>query len=328
MFRKTAQAAFVVVLFSAPLSGQEWAAKMFSATTHDFGTVARGEHAEYAFVLENLYLEEVHIASVRASCSCTHPEIQTPTLKTHEKGAILAKFQTSAFLGAKGATLTVTFDKPFFAEVQLEVRGYIRDDVAMSPGIADFGEVDEDSPREREVLVNHTGADDWQIVGTRCTSPHLSASVTEVRRDGTLVTYRVIVRLDRQAPPGYFAEHAILDTSDPQNRQVLVPIAGKVGTPISLCPSTLFMGLVQPGQKVTKQLVVRARQPFQVSEVLCEGAGFFAAVDDGAAKKTFHLISVTFDAGNGPRKAMGNIHVGTTIGSLPPVKAYATLAAP
>src|SRR3974377_528704 len=133
MFRKAAQAIIVVLVVSASASGQEWAAKMFSTTTHDFGTVARGEHAEYAFVLENLYLEEVHIASVRASCSCTKPEIQTPTLKTYEKGAILAKFNTSAFLGARGATLTVTLDKPFPAEVQLHVRGYIRGDMILSP---------------------------------------------------------------------------------------------------------------------------------------------------------------------------------------------------
>ena len=79
--------------------------EMFSTTSHDFGIVAQGAKAEYAFVLENLYVEEVHIAGVRASCSCTKPEIQTPTLKTHEKGAILATYNTAAFLGAKGANV-------------------------------------------------------------------------------------------------------------------------------------------------------------------------------------------------------------------------------
>ena len=104
---------------------------------------------------------------VRASCSCTTPEIKIPTLKTHEKGVILAKFNTSAFLGSKGATLTVTFDKPYFAEVQLQVRGYIRGDVALTPGIVDFGAVVEDSQRDKEILVNYAGSNDWQIVAVR-----------------------------------------------------------------------------------------------------------------------------------------------------------------
>ena len=85
----------------------------------------------------------------------------------------LAKFNTSSFVGSKGATLTVTFDKPFFAEVQLQVRGYIRDDVMLSPGMVDFGEVDRGKRCEKEILVNHTGDDDWRIVTARCANPHL-----------------------------------------------------------------------------------------------------------------------------------------------------------
>jgi len=117
---------------------------MFATTSHDFGTVARGQRTEFEFVLENLYVEDVHIASVRASCSCTTPEIKTDTLKTHQKGAILAKYNTAAFLGPKGATLTVIFDKPFWAEVQLNVRGFIRSDVLLQPGSVDFGSVDQE----------------------------------------------------------------------------------------------------------------------------------------------------------------------------------------
>ena len=101
MYCKAAQAALVTVLLSVPTFGQEWATKMFATTSHDFGTVARGQRTEFEFALENLYVEDVHIASVRASCHCTTPEIKTETLKTHQKGAIRAKFNTAAFLGQR-----------------------------------------------------------------------------------------------------------------------------------------------------------------------------------------------------------------------------------
>jgi hypothetical protein len=39
MFCKAARAVLLVVLLSAPTFGQEWAAKMFATTSHDFGTV-------------------------------------------------------------------------------------------------------------------------------------------------------------------------------------------------------------------------------------------------------------------------------------------------
>ena len=50
-------------------------------------------------------------------------------MKTYEKGAIVATFNTDSFHGQRGATLTVIIDQPFYAEVQLHDRGYIRTDV-------------------------------------------------------------------------------------------------------------------------------------------------------------------------------------------------------
>ena len=135
MFGRMIQAAVMVLALVTPALGVDWTTKMFETTSHDFGTVARGERAEFQFVLENLYVEDVHISAVRASCSCTTPEIKVATLKTHEKGAIVAKFNTAAFLGAKGATLTVTFDKPFLAEMQLQVRGTVVAKTVQTPEI-------------------------------------------------------------------------------------------------------------------------------------------------------------------------------------------------
>src|SRR5208282_910213 len=200
MYCKAAHAALVTVLLSVPAFGQEWATKMFATTSHDFGTVARAQRTEFEFVLENLYVEDVHIASVRASCSCTTPEIKTGTLKTHQKGAILAKYNTAAFLGPRGATLTVTFDKPFFAEVQQKVRGFIRSDVLLQPGSVEFGSIEQGSVNERAFTVSHTGRQDWRISEVHSVNPHLSATATELARNAALVTYQVFVRLDRRAP--------------------------------------------------------------------------------------------------------------------------------
>ena len=73
--------------------------------------------------------------SVRSSCGCTMPSVTQATVKTHETSAILAVFNTKAFLGQRGGTVTVTIDKPFHAEVQLVVRGFIRGDVMLTPGV-------------------------------------------------------------------------------------------------------------------------------------------------------------------------------------------------
>ena len=143
MVRKGGFVLLLGLLVCTPCFGQEWARNMFKVTEHDFGSVARGAKAEYRFVFENLYLEDVHVAGVRTSCGCTTPSVETPLLKTYEAGAILAHFNTDSFLGQRAATLTVTIDKPFYAEMQLQIRGYIRSDVVVEPGSVQFGPIDQ-----------------------------------------------------------------------------------------------------------------------------------------------------------------------------------------
>ena len=83
------------VLLAVPASGQEWAEKMFSVTSHNFGTVAKGSKTEFRFVYRNLYEEDVHVSSVRTSCGCTQPAITKKLIETHETGEIVAAFNTS-----------------------------------------------------------------------------------------------------------------------------------------------------------------------------------------------------------------------------------------
>ena len=103
MNRKTGLLLTLALFAASPLFAQEWAKKMFKDSDHDFGTCARNARAEHQFVFENLYMEDVHIAGVRTSCGCTTPSVINPTLKTYEKGAILAHFNTDKFLGQRGA---------------------------------------------------------------------------------------------------------------------------------------------------------------------------------------------------------------------------------
>ena len=138
-----------LALAASPCIAQEWAAKMFATTEHDFGTVARGSKAEFEFTLSNLYIDDVHIASAYSSCGCTSVEIVNPTLKTYQEGAIRAVFNTPTFFGSRAATLTVVIDKPMRAEVLLHVRGVIRGDVVFNPGSVQLGDVEQGTPAER-----------------------------------------------------------------------------------------------------------------------------------------------------------------------------------
>jgi hypothetical protein len=299
---------------------------MFKTTEHDFGTVARGSKAEFNFTLSNLYIEDVHIVAAYSSCGCTSVGVVTPTLKTYQEGAIHAVFNTPSFLGSRAATITVIIDKPMPAEVLLHVRGVIRGDVVFDPGSVQLGDVEQGTPAERKVRVNRWGWNDWQITDVKSSSPHISAKVIGTSRQNGWTSADLSVTLDKDAPAGYLQDHLSLVTNEGQSIQMPLAVEGRVVSSVTVSPSSLFMGIVQPGQAVTKSLVVKGTRPFKVLQIACEDKAFkFAAVSTEA--KTVHVIPVTFVAGNSEGKVTKTIRIVTDLGQASPeLSAYAVIS--
>jgi hypothetical protein len=308
-----AAALLISTLWCMPADAQDWARRMFDHTTHDFLGVARGSKIQHSFPLTNLYKEDVHIASVRSSCGCTSAEFTKDTLKTHETGEIIATFNTRAFTGQRGATITVTFDKPFFAEVQLNVSGYIRTDVVLHPPGVEFGSVNLGAPAERHVEIDYAGRDDWRITAIKAPSPYISAEAVETRRETGKVGYDLLVRLAPNAPVGFFKEELIIVTNDQRATQLPVDVEGQVVAPISVSPASLFLGVLEPGQKVSKQLIVRAQRPFRITSIECRNQAFQFTTSPAA--KAVHMVPVVFVADDQPGKVVAKIRIHTDLGA-------------
>jgi hypothetical protein len=329
MNRKTGLMLTLIVLTATPLFGQDWAKKMFKDSECDFGTCARNARAEHEFVFENLYMEDVHIVGVRTSCGCTTPSVINPTIKTYEKGAILAHFNTDRFSGQRAATLTVTIDKPFYAEVQLHIKGYIRSDVDIKPGSVQLGDVDQGTPVDQKVGVNFGSSSEWRIVNIKSANPYLKAQATETSRGNGQVNYDLKVHLDPKAPVGTINDYLMLVINDDRGTQIPVLVEGRVDAGITVSPAALFMGVLQPGQKVTKQLIVKSKKPFKIQAINCDEKSFEFDTSAEQAPKTLHIIPVTFVAGTDMGKVVKTIKIETDQGKFTPeLSAYAVVANP
>ena len=329
MIRKTAYALLLTLVAGSSVFGQEWARKMFETTTHEFGSVARGAKAEYGFVLKNIYLEDIHIASVRSSCGCTTPRIEKQWLKTYEKGAIIAHYNTGSFRGHKSATLTVTIDKPFRANVQLHVSGNIRSDVVFNPGSVQFGSIDEGVSADRKVTVNYTGSSAWKVLDVKSTNPHVAVEVVNRRRGRGRVSYDLLVHLDENAPAGYVKDHLMLTTNNGRTTGIPLLVEGRVVPSITVSPGSLFMGVVTSGEKVTKQLVIRGKKPFRILAIDCDDDSFEFGVPVDNVPKLVHLVPVTFLAGDGAGKVSKTIRIQTDTAEMTPeLAAYAVVTLP
>lgn len=288
---------WMLALTASPtlVAAQEWATKMFKATSHDFGSVARGARAEFSFEFENLYEEPLHVASVRSSCGCTTPTVTRRDLKTFEKSQIIAKYNTRSFLGAKSATVTVVFDKPYYAEVQLNIQGYIRSDVVFDPGEVNFGEVDQFTPSEKKLTVSYAGRSDWKITDVRSANEHFEVELSETARGNGRVAYNMLVRLTPGSPSGFFQDQLSIITDDGGSKTIPVLVQGSVLSPLTVAPASLLLGNLEAGQVVKKQLIVRGKRPFKIVGIDCnDGCFSFASPSDES--KQFHVIPITFTA--------------------------------
>jgi hypothetical protein len=308
MLRSLSLAIVALALLPVAVSAKEWAQKMFQATSHDFGHVARGAKAEFAFELQNIYEEDIHIADVRTSCGCTTPTITKPTLKTWERGSIVATLNTRSFVGQRNSTLTVVIDKPFYAEVQLTIAGYIHSDVDFQPGVAALGDVDQGRSSEQTVTVTYRGPFNWQIADVRSANTHLEVELADAVRQPGLVSYKMTVRLKPDAPAGTLQDQLTLVTNDQRMPTVVLPVEGRVTPPLQVNPSPLMFGSLAPGQSATKQLVLTGKQPFRVLAMASndEAVQFKTAPE---VTKKVHVIPITVTAPNQP----GEFHYTLTI---------------
>ncbi len=288
-------AAFAGLLgWAAVGCAQDWAKAMFDQTTHDFGVVARGAKVEHRFTIENVYEEDVHIASVESSCGCSTPKVSRNLLKTWEKAELAVNIDTRGFLGRKDATIKVLFDQPYTAEVQIHVHTYIRSDIVVQPGAVSFGSVMQGAGAKQTLAVTYAGRDDWRIAKVECTNPSIEAGVVETSRTPGKVGYSLSVQLRPEAPPGYLHDQLVLVTNDYDVRAGRVPVTveGLIVSALSVRPSPLMMGVAENGRPVTRNLVVQGRAPFRILSVKSTDERFRCKPSDES--KTAHVLPVTF----------------------------------
>jgi hypothetical protein len=281
-------AALICVAWAPTVLANQYA-QLFKSTSHDFGTVAKAAKTEYRFLFTNTYNKPIHVRSVRTSCGCTTPIIETETVNPGQQGSILARFNTATHSGARGATVTVTFDQPSFGEVQLQVKGYIRTDVVFDPGEVSFGDVVQGEAKSMQVTLEYVGKPTWQITDARCDEPFVHVTTEEKLRQNGRVSYLINVELDRNAPAGPLQSEIVLRTNDRNLTTVPLRLVANVLSEITVNPNLLSLGDVKVEDSIRQLLVVKAQQPFKILEV--ESDRFHVSAENLSDEaKTLHTV--------------------------------------
>lgn len=249
--------------FASPAFANSFS-QLFRETSHDFGTVARAAKTEFRFEFENPYSQPIHVRSVRTSCGCTTPMIETETVPPGGRGSILARFNTGTHSGARAATVTVTFDKPSYGEAQLHVKGYIRTDVVFQPGEANFGSVAQGESKSMDIVLDYAGKPTWEITRIQCDESCVRIEKEEKARNNGRIQYAVKIRLDETAPAGPIESEIVVHTNDRNLTTVPLRLTANVLPDISVHPNLFSLGDISASDSIKQVLVLKAQQPFRV----------------------------------------------------------------
>ncbi len=279
-------------LYHAPLQAQDWLRDAIppEARMHDFGTVARAAKTEHRFVIKNNSPQAIHLRSVRASCGCTTPIIETETINPGAVGSVLARFNTGTFTGSKSATLTISIDKPHYTELQLNVKGYIRSDVVLNPGEISFGDIPVGEPKSMDVTLDYAGRSDWQLVGVESPLDYLQVGIEEISRGGGRVSYKVSSTLSADAPLGTLLNQVLLKTNDRNLTTVPIRVMANVQPPIQASPQAIALGTVAPEELISQRLVLKARSEFRIVEISSQHADI--RFDASETAKPAHILNI------------------------------------
>ena len=277
----------------------EWAAKMFTKTSHDFGRVARGAEATVRIKLKNIYKETVHIAEVQTTCGCSAGKPSQETLKSLEEAYIEISMDTRKFIRRKDSTLVIIFDQPRRAKVQIPVTAYIRPDIVVEKGAARFGSVDREEKNALTLQIAYAGRSDWKLVDIRTNSKHVTAKAVETKRGDGLVNYDLNVTLSQDIPFGRFRQYMTLVTDD-ANSEFPLLVEADVKPDIVVSQPLISLGTLAPGQQKTVRVVLRGKKQFEVEAVTCRRVKdvFEVALPKTASK--VHVIPLTITAPQTP----------------------------
>ena len=255
-------------VFAAGPIADEWTGLMFVEKEHDFGTVSKNAKIEYRFELKNPYEEEIHIANVSTSCTCSTPTIEVDTLRSYEKGAIHVRFNTENHNGPQKATISVHFDKPQVGTAVLQVRGVIQSDVTFLPGSVNFETVSLGEEKEKTITAVYSGPKStWKIQSVESSNPLITTEIIKTRPQPGRIEVDLKVKLPKDFPAGPIREKLLLVTNMAVTNRIPVMIEGTVKPKISVNPETIYLGTVPPGQKIVKPVIVSGEKPFVIKGV-------------------------------------------------------------
>jgi hypothetical protein len=276
---------------ASPAFSATWADSMFDELSKDFGSVPRGPTLVHHFRVVNNTKGPVSISNVRVSCGCVSATALKNFLNPGEETAILARMDSTRFIGPKSVTIFVQFDRPAYEEVRLWVQANGRNDFNVTPDSLTFGSIKRSTAPAAAVTLTFYGSPDTQVTEVKGESNYIQPSVKVIRRTEGEAAFEVTAKLRPDTPVGKWYTDIWVKTNNPSIPQVRVPLTVEVESALSVSPEAVSLGQVVINGESERRVIIRGARAFKIKTV--EGTDDQIAVRDSSEEsKAIHVLTV------------------------------------
>jgi hypothetical protein len=124
-------------------------------------------------------------------------------------------------------------------------------------------------------------------------------------------------KLKDSAPEGFSqGELFIIVNENGRTRQIPLKFNLKMASTLKISPSVLTLNDVKPGEEITRKVVLRADEPFNITDVKCRTKAFRVVEAKRGTKKT-HFLEVTYTGEENVGRAEAELTFFTSLSEAP-----------
>ena len=243
-----------------PLNSTKVPRISFDGRVYDFGVVEPEDKPQHYFTFKNTGQVDLVISKVKSSCGCTAALLSEERIPPGELGRIEVKFDPRGRRGKQQKTVSVHSNAENESVIQLTIQGVVKASVEVAPEQIFFGSVNNQEVYEKRIRVLGAGDGKLKITHVETSSPFLTGEISPPQ-PGEVITYEVKILLRSGAPVGKLEETLTIHTNSEARPQLNVSIEGNVLGPISVYPEQLFLGFINAGEVIQRDILLTKMGP-------------------------------------------------------------------
>ncbi len=242
----------------------------FHETKYDFGELYQYQETSHVFTFENIGDQPLEITDIVRTCGCTAVTSGDDVIAPGGTGTVKVVFNAENFAGPVDKVIKVLSNDPENGEVRLYISGKILVAVEISPDMIYVRDALIGDMVKRDFTIAAAENKPLQILSVKTSNENLSVTYESVAgREGS---YQFHLTYPAKPPVGVFQESIEIQTDNPVQPRIVVPVSGRIIGQLSISPRALLFRILDPAGQSKKRLTINKRgdATLEVTSVTCD----------------------------------------------------------